>query len=176
MGKSNIHIERIELLQDTPQDYKEPETNATLLPPPPSSSSQMDGIRDLLAQLAVQPSSEDSESGADIDPKRALMAAIAKSALNTRNQNNNLNSGRDGVSGFSGGNINLKNSNSGNVDTALSLLPQLVTLLQQQQQEILQLKNSVADLEALCRETHALVAARFSTEKTDTSPTPPVEM
>jgi hypothetical protein len=117
----------------------------------------MDGIRDLLAQLAVQP--EDSAGDNTADPKRALMAAIAKSALKKGNQMNNpidstSQQSSGGGSGGSSGSLSSKD-----IDAALALLPQMMSLLHQQQQEIRELKTSIDKIEALCLETQNLVVA-----------------
>lgn len=114
----------------------------------------MDGIRDLLAQLAVQP--EDSAGDNTADPKRALMAAIAKSALNKGNQMNNP---IDSTSQHGGGGSSSGSLSSKDIDAALALLPQMMSLLHQQQQEIRELKTSIDKIEALCLETQNLVVA-----------------
>jgi cell shape-determining protein MreC len=106
----------------------------------------MDGIRDLLAQLAVQPSTNEDAA----DPKRALMAAIAKSALNIKkeSQNNKFNSGSSTV---------LKDA--ADINSVMALIPQTFTLLQQQQQEIRELKTSIHRIETLCMEIQKMASA-----------------
>jgi hypothetical protein len=80
------------------------------------------------------------------------MAAIAQSALNKNNQGKANND--DGGGGSTGGLILGSNKTSEEVDAALSLIPQIFTLLQQQQNEILALKTSLVNIEALlCRQT-----------------------
>jgi hypothetical protein len=120
----------------------------------------MDGIRDLLAHLSVEPT-DDDPSPATADPKRALMAAISKSALNT--ESNQIKNSKGGNWGGGGNNNNfgsdlLRNTTEG-ADAYVSLIPQIFTLLQQQQQEICELKTSFKRIEALCLTTQNLIAA-----------------
>ncbi|KAG7673044.1 hypothetical protein Ndes2437B_g01156 [Nannochloris sp. 'desiccata'] len=170
INKSTIRIEAIELLEQPTQDCNTTNnenadsTNHQISSTfSTSGSSQMDGIRDLLAELTVQPTDE-AAGTATPDPKRALMAAIAKSALNTRRNQIGISSGGDG-SGNTSLNSNLIKSNEG-VDAALALLPQMFTLLQQQQQEIRELKISFNKIEALCLETQNLITARHAHSST----------
>jgi len=128
----------------------------------------MDGIRDLISQLTIEPTDEDGVT-ATSDPKRAFMAAIAKSALNTgKNQIENSRSGKaigGGGGGFSSSLHSDVVRNKESADAALALLPQIFTLLQQQQQEIRELKTSFSEIEALCRDTRNLIVTHYSSSR-----------
>ena len=110
--------------------------------------SQMDGIRDLLTQLAASEISENGPDAANSDPKRALMAAIAKSTLKKSTRSS-------GGSGGGGGGLAV--SPRSLADSSSPLLHQLLSTVQQQQREIAELRASVARLELICSETLALV-------------------
>lgn len=111
----------------------------------------------MLAQMAGPSSEGDSSS----DPKRALMAAIARSAL----EKGKSNKGGAGTS-TSGGYFPRMNGQGNQQDQNTSaLLSQVLSIVRQQQEEIAQLRAAVVRLEGVCGETLKLLQSQNQGEK-----------
>ena len=147
-----MFIESIEAVQGNKTAAVPPSLSSS---PSPSSAavSQMEGIRDMLQQMAIEsaPSSSSSSdlnsSGGGADPKRALMAAIANSAL--KKENKRKEAALADVR-------NEETRNDLNTNT-IPVLQQLLTLVQQQHEEIAALRASMQRLEAVCEEVKRAV-------------------
>ena len=146
-----MFIESIEAVQGNKTAAVPPSLSSS---PSPSSAavSQMEGIRDMLQQMAIEsaPSSSSSDlhsSGGGADPKRALMAAIANSAL--KKENKRKEAALADVR-------NEETRNDLNTNT-IPVLQQLLTLVQQQHEEIAALRASMQRLEAVCEEVKRAV-------------------
>ena len=160
-NKPNVSISSIEMLfegDDTLQGTLKSESNgvddssAALSQAPQSeasSSSQMAGIQEMIAQMAVSSSSE----GTSDDPKRALMGAIARSALmksKNRSEGGNPNIlTRDPIFNING--------QTGQQGSNGMILHQILGIVQRQEEEISQLKAAIQRLEGVCSGTLKLL-------------------
>ena len=149
-----MFIESIEAVQGNETAAAPPSLSSS---PSPSSAaaaaavSQMEGIRDMLQQMAIESaassSSDLNSSGGGADPKRALMAAIANSAL--KKEFKRKEAALADVR-------NEETRNDLNTNT-IPVLQQLLTLVQQQHEEIAALRASMQRLEAVCEEVKRAV-------------------